>query len=210
MKPESLKTPDTDQNPIKTFFLGVEISYKRLYNIIRSEGSPTFTIKTNKNEYKCSKYGIYSSNVLRDLLNEDPSLNEYIYNYDDEFGEFQLICDLFNFENVILTKSNMDSIKEIAEELEITFILSDVEKFINSSEKVSQAIDEHQTIIDSIENLFYLLYNIKEKTVKTVKTAIIESEWSKTEEKVKELAAFIIQVVKSDILLHQDIVELLI
>ena len=103
----------------------------------------------------------------------------------------------------------MESIKEIAEDLQITVILNDVEKYIKDSEKVSKTIDEQQALIDSIDELFDLLYNIKEKTVKTVKFSILESKWPKTEDNVKELAAFIIQVAKTDFLYHPYIVDLL-
>ena len=59
--------------------------------------------------------------------------------------------------------------------------------------------------------MHFLIYYItlKKKTVKTVKFSILESKWPKTEDNVKELAAFIIQVAKKDFLYHPYIVDLL-
>ena len=196
---------DASQNNI----FGVEISKNNLNNYLQYVAPQLFTIKTNKNEYKYNIFGVYASDVIKQILIEDPTKDNYIYDYDDEFNEFQSICDLFNFRSVDLNKNNMDSIKEIAEELQITLILKDVDNFINTSEKVSQTIDEQQTIIDSIEGLFEWLYKIKEKSVEIVARSIIESKWSKTEDDVKELAAFILQVIKTDFLLHQPLFELI-
>ena len=210
MKPESMKSPETlYNNYIQDNCLGVEIDSLSLDQYLQCTAPRSFTITTNKKEYKCNIFGVYSSTVINQILTEDPTTNMYVYKYDDEFNEFQLICDLFNFKQVTLTKNNMNSIKEIAEDLQIEVIMDDINNYINSIEKVSQSIDEYQTIIDSIEDTFESLYNIKEKTVETVKNEIIESMWPHTEDNVKELAAFILQVVKTDMSLHSYLIELL-
>lgn len=188
----------------------VQMNQNDLNNFLNSDDIRNFTIATNKKKYKCSILGIYSSNVLRKILLEDPTVDEYIYDYEDEFEQFQIICDLFNSEEINLTKSNIDSIKEIAEDLQITIFLDQIDNFIINSEKVLHTIEEQQNIIDSIDNLFDLLYNIKEITVEKVKMSIIMSNWSKTEDDVKELVAFILQVIKTDFTLHEHMLELII
>ena len=205
LKPEGLKRQETNvgYGP-NNHVLGVEIN---LNSYLQSNDSRTFTIRTNKKEYKCSVFGVYSSAVLHQLLLEDPNKDLYFYDYEDEFDRFQPICDLFNFEKVILTRDNMESIRDIAEDLQIDIILNDVENFINASEKVSKKLDEYQEIVDSVEDLFNLLYSIKEKGIEIVKNSIIDSKWSQTDDNIKELAACIIQVAKTDNLLHQYIIE---
>ncbi|KAK8842518.1 hypothetical protein M9Y10_026110 [Tritrichomonas musculus] len=212
LKPESLKTSEFSYSNYETgTFFEVVIDKLSLDNFLSKNLSlQTFTITTNKKEYKCNIFGVYSSAVIRNLLLEDPTIESYVYNFDDEFCEFQPICDLFNFNIVNLTRNNMDSIKEIAEELQIELIIESVDNYINTSEKVSEKIDDQQTIIDSIDDLFNLLYNIKENTVEKVTHTIVDSEWSQTADKVKELAAFIIQAVKTDFLLHHYLIELII
>ena len=210
MKPESMKSPETlYNNYIQDNCLGVEIDSLSFDQYLQCNAPRSFTITTKKKEYKCNIFGVYSSTVINRILTEDPTTNMYVYKYDDEFNEFQLICDLFNFKQVTLTKNSMNSIKEIAEDLQIEVIMDDINNYINSIEKVSQSIDEYQTIIDSIEDTFESLYNIKEKTVETVKNETIESIWPNTEDNVKELAAFILQVVKTDMSLHSYLIELM-
>lgn len=53
------------------------------------------------------------------------------------------------------------------------------------------------------------MHRINDITVSKVTKFIIKSPWSSSDEKVYELAAFILQVVNSDIRLHHSIAELL-
>ena len=212
MKPESLKSPEPGSfsiNSRQNSIFGVEMDFNRLNSYLQNEAPRSFTIATNKKEYMCNIFGVYSSNVIRQLLTEDPSIDKFNFDYDDEFDQFQSICDFFNFESVVLTKNNMDSIKEIADELQITIIFDDVEKFINTSEEVSKSIDDQQEIVKTNEDIFSLLYSIKDKTVEAVKKGIIESKWCQTEDNVKELAAFIIQVARTDFIYHQYLIDLI-
>ena len=211
MKPESLKsnTESLSYGNNKNI-LSVELDRNHFQIFLHKPTLQKFVIKTNKKEYKCNKFGVYSSVVIRHLLDENRELNEFQYDFDDEFDEFQSICNLFNFETVKMTKNNMEILRMMAEDLQINEILEIVNKYIDDSEKVSKKIDDQQMIIDQIDELFDLLYHIQEKTVETVKNSIIESNWSKGIEKVQELAAFILQIIKSDFLMHDSILELLI
>lgn len=169
-----------------------------------------FTILTKKNKYKCNIFGVCSSEVILNELVKYPRKEEFFYDINDDFDEFQLICNIFNFQYIEITNSNMYSLKEISEDLQIKFISEGIEKFINDSEKVSQMIDNQETNINSIDEVFDWLYNIKEKTVDFVKKSIIESSWIETEENVQELAAFILETVQTDFLLHPYLCDLLI
>ena len=166
MKPESLKRPEGGwcgpYNQRQNEF-GVEINYLDLSIYLQRTAPRSFIIVTNKKEYECNIFGVYSSGIIREHFAKNPTSYKYVYNFDDDFNEFQAICDIFNFKNVILTRNNIESIKEIAEVLQITVILNDVENYIKYTEKVSKTIDEQQALIDSIDALFDLLYNIKEK-----------------------------------------------
>ena len=168
-----------------------------------------FTIITNKNKYKCNKFSIYLSDLIREKLEKEPLLKQYEYDFDDENKEFQKICDLFNFNPIEITKNNMDSLKEIAEDFQINCIIDEINKYINNSEKVAQSIDDQQTIIDSIDELFDWIYNIRDLTVNSVKSHILNSFWIETDENVQELVAFILEAVKTDILLHPYLADLL-
>lgn len=63
---------------------------------------------------------------------------------------------------------NVYSIRELAENIQITDLLEKVYKIINEYEDLTSMIDDQQTMIDSIENIFNLFFNINEITVKTV------------------------------------------
>lgn len=54
----------------------VEICKTSLESFLKNHIPLSFTIKSNDKEYKCNKYGIYSSKVLSDLLQKDPNMNE--------------------------------------------------------------------------------------------------------------------------------------
>lgn len=208
LKPESLKTQKDDQNISPQS--GVEIDHQKFIEYLKRTEFQTFTIKTHRKEYKCNIYGIYSSKVIRQKLEEDPTLIIFEFDYEDENYEFQSICDLFNFQCVNLKSESMYSIKELAERLQINCIIKQIDDFINKYEKFSQKVDEQQKIIDSIDELFDLLYNVRKHGLVKVKFWISQSKWSRTEESVQELAAFILQVVKSSFSLHREMAELII
>ena len=182
---------------------------KKFNSFLSSKMPRNFTILTKNKKYQCNSLGVNSSNVICEFKLKNPNSNTFKYEFDDEFDEFQPICDLFNFDFVTITVDNMNSLKSIAEELQIDFVLKDINEFIDGYEKRVKKSDDQQLIIESVNELFELLYKIKELTVESVKDKIIESEWSKTEENVQELAAFILQVVRSSITLQTYMVDLI-
>ena len=204
-----IKVRDDSNKPINNLDLNrAMIDINALIQNLKKDHS--FTIKTNKREYQCSSIGINSSLILNEFIKSNPESNVYSYDFSDEFGEFQPICDFFNFEKVSITTKNMDSIKEIAEELKISPILNEINNFLDDYEKFTEILDEQQESADQINDLFDLLSNIRQKTVKTVKDEILESNWSKTVEDVQELASFILQIIDSNLLVHKDLIDLLI
>ncbi|KAK8872183.1 hypothetical protein M9Y10_007947 [Tritrichomonas musculus] len=188
----------------------IELDKYGLNKYFKNELHETFTITTDKNVYKCNYYGILASNVLREYIDKNPTKYEYKLDYDDEFGDFQLICDIFNFKEVRMTVNNINSIKEISDQLNIEIIFNKIDAFIERSEVISNRIDDYQDVIDSIDELFEWLFHIKEKTVISVKNSIAHSNWCQTEDDIQELAASILQVVNTDIFLHSYLAELLV
>ena len=57
---------------------------------------------------------------------------------------------------------------------------------INLVEKVSNSIDDQQNVIDSVTDLFDLLFHIKEKKVDYVSKFIEDSKWSQSQKDVYE------------------------
>lgn len=169
-----------------------------------------FIISTNKDQYCCNIFGICSSKVILKFVTDNPDVNQYIYDYDDEFHEFQKICDFFNFENFSITPSDFDLFKKIAEDLQIDVILYEINTLIQFQEKMNQKIEKNQKIIDNITEIFEWLYKINELSVPVVRNSIINSVWSRNKENIQELTMFILQVIKTDLSLHQSLLELLI
>ena len=215
LKPESLRCSEYDLagNTIYSsntdLNSGVEINKIWFEKYLENEEIQTFTITTNKREYKCNIFGIYSSNLIREILEKNEKIKNFVYDFKDEFEEFQLICDLFNFKRINITNKNMESLKKIAYDLKIELIIEKVENYIENYQNFSKKIDEQQTIIESINQLFDWLYNIQKYTIQFVKDSIVHSKWIENEENVQELAAFILQVVKTNFHLHKNIVDLL-
>ena len=56
------------QNNIK-----LHVQMKGLADFLRDNDFNTFTIRTNKNTYKCNLFCVYLSNVVRAKLEEDPN-----------------------------------------------------------------------------------------------------------------------------------------
>lgn len=56
-----------------------------------------FTIIVGTKNYTCNKYGINSSEVLRDYREKNPNAKFYVYNFGGPHDNFQLICDFFQF-----------------------------------------------------------------------------------------------------------------
>ena len=136
----------------------------------------TFIISTKKDEYCCNIFGICSSKVIFDFITNNPDINQFIYDYDDEFKEFQQICNFFNFEQISITSNNLSFLKKIAEDLQIDYILEKTDAIIQYQEKLDQKIDKNQITADKIKDLFNLLYKINELSVVTVKYSIYNSK----------------------------------
>ncbi|KAK8836958.1 hypothetical protein M9Y10_036992 [Tritrichomonas musculus] len=184
------------------------ISKNSFYDFISNISFPKFSIITRNHKYKCNPIGIQCSKVISNFLSQEPNKNCFYYDFDDSFSEFQFMYDFFNCKMVDITTDNMQSLKKIAEDLQITPIIEDIDKYIKEHDQLMETVDDQQLSTESIEKLFHHLYHIKELPISRVKI-FIESEWSNTIEKVQELAAFILQVVKSDFRLHNAIIDLL-
>ena len=195
---------------LDTLESGVIIDHTCFINFLRKNCWETFNIITKRRNYKCNIFGIYTSDVIRQFLTKNSIKNEYFYDFEDENEEFQLICDFFNFKMVDINNSNMDSLKFICEDLQINCIIPQIDEFINNYEKMNQKIDEQQPNIDSIDNLIGILYKIKNIGIEKAKFMIIQSKWFKKEEKIQELAAFILQIIKPSFSLQNEMAELLI
>ncbi|KAK8839026.1 hypothetical protein M9Y10_032492 [Tritrichomonas musculus] len=187
----------------------IQMEKNSFFNYLKQKSLRTFTITTNKAEYKCNVFGILTSHVLLAYVNNYPDEDSFYFDYDDENNEFQQICNLFNFENVKITENNMFSLKDIASELHIQCILKDIDTNVNKIDRISQIFDANMDILDSIDELFESLYNITEETVPTIQNQILTSKTIKTEENVQELAAFILQVIRTTFRSQANLANLL-
>lgn len=208
LKPERLKIKETRLECALED--GVQISSISLYDFLRNDIFKTFKIITKRKEYTCNSFGVYYSQIIRELLIQDSTISSCEYDINDDFNEFQLICDLLNFESIEMTIDNVHSLRKMADDLQINSVLQKIDDKINECEKVSKSIDEQQNNIEIIEELFGWLYKIQVLTVETVAKSILESFWCETEEDVHELAAFILQVIKTDPILHPFLADLII
>lgn len=188
----------------------IEIERNSLQNFLNTKFQDTFTINTNHNKYQCSKLGVISSKVISELKASNPEMNEYKFDFDDENGEFEDVCNLFNFQIIKITVDNMDSLKQISDELKIEPIINSIDNFVNVYEKSVQQIDDKKVIIDIIDDISSLLHNIQTLTVESVKKSILNSIWVKTEENVQELAAYILQAARIGYKLHTYLIDLII
>ena len=122
MKPESLKCQEGNSEYGLGLNDGVGMSIESLNSFIENKSNRTFSITTKNNKYEVNFFGLFYSKILREIIIKDPETKEYFYDYDDEFGEFQSVCDLLNFEVVNVTINNVYSMKEIVEDLQIEFV----------------------------------------------------------------------------------------
>ena len=70
---------------------------RSFYDFMSNISFNTFSIITKKQEYKCNSFGVHCSQVINDFIIQNPTKDCYIYDFEDDFSEFQLICDFFNF-----------------------------------------------------------------------------------------------------------------
>ena len=85
-----------------------------------------FTIITQKKEYKCKLYAVYSSKVIREYLKKNEEANSYKYEIEDEFEEFENINKIFNFERVNITSDNENSLNKMIKELDIECLYENI------------------------------------------------------------------------------------
>ena len=208
MKPENLKSEETINSQLG-LEEGVGINQNSLENFLRQKSHQTFKIITNNKEYNCNYFGVFSSAIIFELFKKDPKLNQFKFDFDDESDDFQQICNYFNFESIKIKSNNMDILKEMAEDLKIDRILPLIDNFIDKYETFSKTIDEQQSTVDSIEELFGWLFNKQESTVETITSLILKSNWVKTEDDVLELAACIIKAANNSYKAQDFIIDLL-
>lgn len=122
----------------------VSINLEKFNIFLKAQKNNVFTIITNKKEYSCNMYGVYSSKVIRKIIEKDPTANKYVYDYDDEFNEFQAMCDIFNFQQVDITKNNMNSLKYIINDLQIDYFTDFINKVIEDYQNFSQTVEDQQ------------------------------------------------------------------
>lgn len=139
LKPQTLQRNTRTELRYRSLFkaptLPISIGIKYLIKFFNRDVYKTFKIIIKKNEYICSIFGVYSSNVIRKILNENHDSNQFVYDFEDEFNEFQSICDFLNFKEVGLTRNNMNSIKKIVDDLQIDCISDQVNSFIDNYDK---------------------------------------------------------------------------
>ncbi|KAK8892494.1 hypothetical protein M9Y10_029723 [Tritrichomonas musculus] len=78
---------------------GIVLYQKSFINFINKNEFKIFKIITKHSEYNCSIFSVYTSNVIRQILEKDPTIDHYEYDFQYEEGEFQLICYFFNGKN---------------------------------------------------------------------------------------------------------------
>lgn len=188
----------------------VRFDAKSLEKYFQLSKHQTFKNQTKSTVYMCNIFGIRSSSLIRDFLAKNPESDCFLYDFEDGENEFQYICRFFNFQTTILTKENVDVIKEIAKDLGIDCIFNEIDDFIGQIENVSQSIDDQQSIVDRIDALFDVFFHIKEKGVDYIENYIKSLKWLENEDYVYELAAIILQVVQTDISLDDYLIDLLI
>ena len=188
----------------------VTIGRSSLITFLQQKIFQTFTIVTKNQEYECNIYGIHSSKKLNELIQSNPTLRRFNYDIDDDDKEFQLICDIFNFESIQITNNNMESLHKFAEDLQIDSILTKMDHFINNYQKAIDQIDDKQRIIDQVDQIFDLLYNRDLLSVDDCKSMIIKAEWASSEERVLELSACFLSVMQADFKNHEFLIDLLI
>ena len=172
-----------------------------------SKSSKSFQISTHKQDYFCDINGVCSSKVISDFIIANPNTNLFNYDYDDEMNMFEKICEFFNFNQISITGDDLEYLQKIAEDLKIDVISKKINQIYKNQEKILAKINENQTLVDSINELFEWIYQINELSVTKVASLIIQSHWSKTEEDVQELAAFIIQAIETDYRLHTSLID---
>lgn len=204
--------PDfTKMNRINLGFsiYNLSINKNDIHSFFKKRIPKSFTIITNSKEYECSPFGVLVSQIINDQIQKDPKLNHFEYNFSNEHNEFDDICKLFNFEDIKITSSNVNSLKKISEDLKISYLIEKVDQYIEACQKQSEILKEQQVFIDLYDKIFDLLFHIKEYSLEAVKKAIMESDWIHSEDKIHELAAFFLQVSSIDYSYQQDLINLL-
>ena len=115
-----------------------------------------------------------------------------------------------NYNSIKVIPQNFEILKKISQDLQIDCLSELIDNLINDYMFTIQINNNKRSNINSITQLFECLYNRKKLKTEIVNELIINSKWSQAKENVEELAACIIQVIHSDILLHPFLLDLII
>lgn len=75
LKPENLKLREFYNSSLE-LESGVVLNSRSLQKFISKPGQKTFTIIVNDDNYKCNYFGVFSSKVIRDLIEKDPTTTQ--------------------------------------------------------------------------------------------------------------------------------------
>lgn len=115
-----------------------------------------------------------------------------------------------NYNSIKVIPQNFEILKKISQDLQIDCLSELIDNLINDYMFTIQINNNKRSNINSISQLFECLYNRKKLKTEIVNELIVNSKWSQAKENVEELAACVIQVIHSDILLHPFLLDLII
>lgn len=186
--------------------INVQIDMDSLKDCLRNRTQNPIKILSNNRQYNCNPIGIYSSNLLKEILQKDPTIQKLQYDL-DEGEDFSIIQNLFNYQVVQIDANNIEFIEKMCDRLQIECIRDKIEQFTQIYNHTFDSIDNQQNLIDSVNTLFKSLYSIDSLTPTKVCEYLLESEWVRTEANVIEMVSCFLQVMRTNIRLHPYLLE---
>lgn len=212
-----IKFPKFKDSNSSTF--QIEFSKSEAYRIFQQENAWGFnparqfqrkvlSIESNGKLYECNLNGAYSSNVIKAIFDNNPKSEKFEYDLKD--GEdFSIIQQLFNFESIPMNPKNMEILEKVCSDLQIDCIQEKVEQFNQSFSDQLLLAESKDHLVEATCNLFESLYSIGSNGSKKTYEYLLTTEWVHGESNIVEMISCILQVIRTNIRLHSDIVELI-
>lgn len=180
-----------------------------LKHVLQNLPSP-LKIRTKKQTYSCNRIISRLSNVLKTLLDEDPNLEEFILDFEDISSEFEPLSQILNGEWESISVNQIDTIRPLAEQLEIIPLIEFIDNFSHELEEQIEKVDSKSEILHPYIELFDLLCDIQHGNIPRTLDYILRSSWIRSKSEVQELVACLIQISGADLRNHPHLTDLII
>lgn len=184
--PSSCTVPNSILNRKSSRMIDLSLSPVNVVHFLKSV-SDTFEITTNNGKYHFPYTIAPLSNLLCDMLSQDPKIRVYNYSFEDSNSDFKVIERFLNGNRINIIPQNIDNVTQFAQDLDIPLLKDKIEHFSKEFEYSQQILDAEFDQDSNLSDLQDLLFDLNDQNLSLTINKIENSIWTSSFEFTKEL-----------------------